>query len=60
MKEIRFPLLPAESDPQRYDTLEKRLERVKDALRDSVREQKRRLAKFDKAVQDSRRKNSRG
>jgi hypothetical protein len=60
MERIRFPLLPAESDPQLCDTLEKRLERVKDDLRDSVREQKRRLAKFYKAVQDSRPKNSRG
>ena len=60
MKGIRFPLLPAESDPQLCDTLEDRLERVNDDLRDSVREQKRRLATFDKAANDSRPKNSRG
>ena len=60
MKGIRFPLLPAESDPQLRDTLEARLERVKDDLRDSVREQQRRFAMFDKAAKDSRPKNSRG
>jgi hypothetical protein len=60
MKGIRFPLLPAESDPQLCDTLEERLERVKQDLRDAVREQKRRLAKFIQAAKEARPKNSRG
>ena len=58
LRNIEFPLLPAESDPECKDTLDQRITRIREDLSDALEQQKRGLAFVERVLCENRKRES--